>query len=62
MRAASLLMAGLTLGATLGVTGRNSTPTLTGTSDFTSDPEGARIGILLAGAPVRVLETRGEWA
>ncbi len=34
---------------------------LSRTSDFASTPGGGRIGVLLPGAPVRVIETRDRW-
>lgn len=59
MRAAVLAIMSLTL---LASTQDSTVPTLLNTTDLSDMPgEGRRLGVLLAGAPVRVLERDGTW-
>lgn len=37
------------------------TPTLIDTTDLADSPDGRRLGVLLSGAPIRVLEKDGAW-
>jgi hypothetical protein len=59
MRATVLAFMSLTLLAA----GQDLTvPTLVNTTDLSDSPDGRRLGVLLSGAPVRVLERDGNWA